>query len=56
MVRQQHEIPLLPADQSRVATVNNCVDVLQHLEKVIDDVFSSIISRLNGECDLLLQR
>ncbi|XP_064105269.1 WASH complex subunit 1-like isoform X3 [Macrobrachium nipponense] len=47
MVHRQHEIPVLPADQNRVATVNNCVDVLLHLEKVIDSVFNSTITRLN---------
>nr|XP_053653800.1 WASH complex subunit 1-like [Cherax quadricarinatus] len=46
MVLHPHEIPLVPADQSRASTVNNCVDVLLHLEKVVDDVFNSITSRL----------
>ncbi|KAK7081816.1 hypothetical protein SK128_003213, partial [Halocaridina rubra] len=53
MVHQQHEIPVLPADQSRVATVNNCVDVLLHLEKVVDDVFNSITSRLSESSKVL---
>ncbi|XP_045129327.1 WASH complex subunit 1-like [Portunus trituberculatus] len=46
VVGQQQEIPLVPAEQSRLETVNTCVDVLTHLEAVVDQVFSSITTRL----------
>ena len=48
-VGDRQEIPLIPAEQSRVETVNTCVDVLCHLEDVVEQVFSSITARLAGE-------
>ena len=49
MISQRHEIPILSNDQCRKATVNQTVDLLLHMEKVIDEVFETITSRINGE-------
>lgn len=49
MVLHPHEIPLVPSDLGRPATVNTFVDILTHLDKVIDDIFKSITTRIDGE-------
>ncbi|CAL4160842.1 unnamed protein product, partial [Meganyctiphanes norvegica] len=47
MVVERHEIPIVPADQGRLATVNNTADILKQVEQVIEDVFTTITARIN---------
>ena len=44
-----HEIPLLPPDQPRVVSVNNCVDVVLALQAAIDDTFKTINERIQSK-------
>ena len=48
MLSRAHELPILPNDQCRKVTVNDTVELLLHVEKVIDDVFNTISSRISG--------